>query len=460
MQQVYNNIMTELNQDLNLSCKLQLMLAPRLLTMLKILNLPFFEMVEQVEKAASENPLLEIKKPEVIFEYVKFMDSDKKIKKETDFSQYDGLRNIAAPTRDIKAHLIDQLNLTGLSGNEYSIAEELIENIDKNGYLKEFDKVANSLTEQFSVNRIKIEDILKVIQTFEPDGVGARDLSECLLIQLEEYGLDDPEIEDLLKQVIENNLEELGRGEYGKIAEQRGVSEADIIEIRDFIKNNLNPYPAGNFAGEQRTIMPSYAVELKEDKIIVTNLEKQYGPKLAISSRYEQMLKDPKTDQKTMKFLKEHLDKAKEMIEDIEKREETGDRIMKLVVERQEDFFKSGAGNFSPLQQNEIADILGLHPSTISRAVAEKFVQTRKGIFHLKHFCPRELSGLTAAGIKSRIKDLIDAEDKNNPLTDPQIGEALSRQGIKISKRTIVTYRNDLEIDSYKQRRINGGKGN
>lgn len=441
--------MVNLHQNINISQKLQMQLAPKMIEMLKLLNLPFHALMEQIDKEAEENPVLEVEKPEVLFEYLRYLNSDKKVKKEIDYSEYDGLKNVAAVSKSLHAHLSDQLKLTELEGDDFDIAEMLIESIDQRGYISNFDEVVKKLKISLEYG----EKILKIIQTFEPDGVGARDLKESLLIQIREYTFDDPEIEDILTQVVKYYLEDLGEHKYKEIADKEGVLEQDIIDVANFIKENLSPFPAADFSESERMVVPSYAIEVKEEEIVLTNLEERYGPKIRVSSQYERMLKDPKTDQNTVKFLKERIEKIKEMIDNLSKRQETGDGILGLIVERQDQFFKKGAAHFRPLLQKEIADKLGLHPSTISRAIAQKYVQTPRGMMPLKYLCPRDISGFSSFEIKNKVKEIVESEDKSKPYSDTAILDILKESGIRVSRRTVSTFRNDLGFKSFKERK-------
>lgn len=432
--------MVDLNHNVDVSQKLQMMLSPKLLRMLKLLNLPFNELVEKIEKEAEENPMLEVEKPEALFEYLNYLESNKKERKEVDYREYDGLKNLKAAPRNLRDHLLEQLKLTELKGKDYEIAEDIINNIDSRGYLTNYEEKG-------------IESVLKVIQTFEPDGVGARDLKECLLIQIREYVFEDPELEEILTAVVDKHLDALGKKEFKAIADSLGVTEEDIIDVANYIKDNLIPYPAASFSEVVKTVVPSFAIEVENEKVTFVNLEERYGPKIRISAQYQKMLRDPRTDQKTVKFLKEHNEKSKEIIEHLLKRQETGSQIMELMVKNQVDFFLEGEDRFRPLLQKDIAQELGLHPSTISRAVAEKYVQTPRGLFPLKYLCPREIKGFSSFEIKSKIGDIIASEDVKNTFTDAKIVEFLGLAGIKVSRRTVSSFRKDLGIKSYKERK-------
>ncbi|OGC04275.1 RNA polymerase sigma-54 factor [candidate division WOR-1 bacterium RIFOXYA12_FULL_43_27] len=438
-----------LQHDLKLGNNLQMMLSPRMLKMLNILSLPFIELVEKIDRESEENPFLEIEKPEVLFEYIKYLGSDRKIKREVDFSEYDGLKNVAAKTIGLEDHLLEQLKLVDLSEKDRALAEEFIHALDPNGYLKNFDEVVGRL----KIKKEKAEEILSVIQGFEPDGIAARDLKECLSLQVREHNFDDPELEEVIINIINRHLDLIAAGSYKEIAAKEDVSEEDVACAARFIKENLNPFPARGFSEAERVVVPSFAIEVKDGEIVSTNLEERYGPKIKISKEYEKMLKDPRTDQNSLKFLKEHFEKASEMIENLARRRDTGTKIMDMITERQRNFFLKGPAHFRPLSQKEIADFLGLHPSTISRAIAEKYVQTKKGVLSLKYLCPRGIRGFSQFEIKEQIKKIIGEEDPKKPFSDSQIAGQLGLNGIKLSRRTVTALRDELKIPTFGMRK-------
>lgn len=441
--------MTELQHGFNLDNKLQMMLSPRMLRMLNILSLPFIELVEKIDRESEENPFLEIERPEVLFEYIKYLGSDRKIKREIDYSEYDGLKNVAAKSINLEDHLLEQLKLVDLPKDDQALAEEFIHALDRNGYLKDFDEIVKRL----KIKKEKAEEILSVVQGFEPDGIAARNLPECLALQVREHNFDDPELEEIVINIINKHLEDLGEGNHKKIVATEGIAEEDVAAAAQFIKENLNPFPARGFSESERVVVPSFAIEVKDGNIVPTNLEERYGPKIKISSQYEKMLKDPRTDQNSLKFLKERFEKVTEMIENLARRRETGTKIMELIAERQRDFFIKGPSHFRPLSQKEIADFLGLHPSTISRAIAEKYVQTKKGVFPMKYLCPRGIRGVSSFEIKEKIKEIIGGEDRQFPLSDSKIARELNLLGIKVSRRTVSTLREELKIPMFKARK-------
>ena len=297
-----------------------------------------------------------------------------------------------------------------------------------------------------------MDKILKIVQSFEPDGIAARDLKECLLIQIREYNFENEALQEILTKVVEKHLEDLSQQNFAKISQALGISENGVKEIANFIKNNLNPNPGSSFGGETKHVIPSFAVEKGGKGYKVINLETRYGPKINISPQYLKMLEDPKSDEKTKEFIRAKLKVAKNLIEDFSKRSETFEKIVRRIIGTQEDFLNKGITWLRPLTQRELADEFGLHPSTISRTVAEKYIQTPQGLYPLRFLCPRGPKGLTVPRTKAMLAEIIKQEDKRKPLTDAEITEQMKKQGAKIDRRTVAYYRRELKIDSSSER--------
>lgn len=447
--------MPELGQhfEQNIEQALHLHLSPQMLAMMRLLQLSYADLVAEVEKVAEENPTLEVERPEALAEYLRYLGSDKKVRKQVDFSEYPGMENVRDNTRNLTDHLLEQLRLVNLDNKSLKIGEYLIGSLDASGYLRDYDQIKAEIMEKLEVEGKAVEQVLKVIQGFEPEGVGARDLKECLLIQLREQNFDNIELEEILEEAIAQHLEDIGQKKYKAAAEAMGIGEEGVIEIADFIRENLNPNPASAFGEAPVHVVPSFVVEEKgkgEYKFI--NLEERYGPRLKISAEYEKMLKDKKTDAETVKFIKEKMNQAKEFIENLKKRGKISEQVMQIVVETQQEYLEKGAAHLKPLRQKDLAAKLGVHPSTISRAVAEKYVQTPRGLLPVKFLCQRELAGFSQAGIQALLLDLVADEDRRHPYSDDQLKELLGQKGVRIERRTIAGYRKQLGIQSAGER--------
>ena len=444
--------MVDLRLQANLSQTLELLLSPRLLQMLKVLQLPYLEFVEQVNKEAEENPVMEVERADEYVEFLRYLTEGKNIKKEADFSELPGLENVSRVAKTLEDHLLEQLEFEDLEESLKQIGRELIGNIDDHGYLLAYPQLRERLMAQFSVSRPTVDKVLKLIQQFEPDGVGARDLPECLLLQIKAYDFENEELEDLLTRAVEKQLEPLQKKDFKTVAAALGISEEGACGVADFIKNNLNPLPGLKYGGEAKQVIPSFAVEKAAGGYKFINLETRYGPSIKLSPSYLKMLDDPKTDAPTRAFLTEKIRRAKELMEDFAKRSETLEKIVRKIIGTQTDFLDRGLIWLKPLSQASLAAEFGLHPSTISRSVAEKYIQTPQGLFPLKLLCPRGPKGLTAARLKSLIVELIDREDKTNPLTDEQLSKMMKEKGADLDRRTVAYYRKELGLPTAAER--------
>jgi RNA polymerase sigma-54 factor len=444
--------MIELRLQPEVRQTLELLLSPRMLQMLKILSLPYTDLVDRINKESEENPVMEVERQDEYVEFIRYLTSDKKIRKEADFEEMPGLENIGNVEKDLEKHLLEQLELEDLDKLHHDMAQRIIENIDDFGYVINYPRLREKIMKEFFVSRPTVDKVLKTVQTLEPEGVGARDLKECLLIQIREYNFENEALQKILAKAVEKHLEDLSKQDFNKVARGLGIPENGVQEIANFVKNNLNPNPASSFGGETRHVIPSFAVETTDKGYKLVNLETRYGPAINISERYLQMLEDPKTDQKTREFLKLKLKAAKNLIEDFSKRSETLEKIVRKIIETQEGFLARGVTWLSPLTQKSLADEFGLHPSTISRTVTEKYIQTPQGLFPLKFLCPRGPKGMTVARMKAILVEILKNEDKNNPLTDSQITGIMKKQGAGIDRRTVAYYRKELKLPSSSER--------
>jgi RNA polymerase sigma-54 factor len=435
------------NNEMNLSHTLELMLSPRMIQMLRMLNLSYVELVEEIEKKSEENVMLELDRPDRLLEYLKHISTERISKKEIAHEELPGIETLADTAETLEDHLLKQLDLEELDEKQRKTAETLIGSIDARGFLLNYTQVSAAIKKELGVSQKDIDDVLETIQDLEPDGVGARDLKECLLIQIREQNFESEELEELLIKAVSDHLKDLAEKNYDRIAKALKIEKDGAQKLAEFIKNNLNPNPGSMFAERLPCVIPSFSLVKDKDKYKAVNLEKTYGPSLKISPVYEKMLKDPKTDAKSLEFLKEKLEAAKDFLENISKRHETIEKIMALIISTQSGSFEGDKQKLNPLMQKDIAKELGLHPSTISRAISNKYIQTPRGIILLKTLCPREIKGTTGKKILKLIEDMIKAEAKKNPLTDDDIAEKLKNDGLSLERRTIALYRKKLGIE-------------
>jgi RNA polymerase sigma-54 factor len=444
--------MVEIKIQPEVTQTLELLLSPRMLQMLNVLSLSYTDLVNRITKEAEENVMLDVERRDEYVEIIRYLSSDKKIKKQADFEELPGLEKIGRVSKTLEEHLLEQLELEDLEKPYYKIAKIIIGYIDDFGYVINYPKLQKRIMKDFSVSRPTVDKALKIVQGFEPEGIGARNLKECLLIQIQGYNFEEKELQQILVKAVKTHLKDLGHQNFGKVARDLGITESGAAGLADFIKKNLNPNPGSSFGGETKHVIPSFAVEKTEKGFKVINLENRYGPIVNISSRYLEILENPKTDEKTREFLREKFKTAKNLIEDFLRRSETLEKIVRKIIETQEEFLTKGVTWLRPLTQKSLADEFGLHPSTISRTVAEKYIQTSLGTFPLRFLCPRGPKGLTVTRIKAMLVEIVKNEDKSRPLSDSQITEIMKELGARIDRRTVAYYRNELKMPTWSER--------
>ncbi|MFC1753866.1 RNA polymerase factor sigma-54 [Thermoproteota archaeon] len=446
----------ELKQNLVQRQEMQLkqILSPMMIQMMKTFQQPYSELIQSIYTASNENVCIEITQDDQLASYSAG-------RYRTSVSENEPKRDIADISSDLihsetlYEHLMSQLNLENLNEKDIKIAEQIIEAINDDGYIENYNELKQEIMDSFEVADRKVNDILKIVQTFEPDGVGARSLKECLLIQIDNHQFENEKLEQLLKKAVTDCLDELKEKKYEKAAKKLEIDVQGIQAVAEFIKQNLTPNPGGEFSSQSKTdyIIPSFEVSIVANTIHLVNLEEKKGIKIGISEKYERLLKDPNSDEKTKDYLKEKYRKAKEFVESIQRRYENLQELVSFIVQKQYKFVEKGPLYLVPLLQKEAAEHLDISSSTVSRIVSSKYIQTPHGLFSLKQLCPRSHFGKTSVQMKLLIQDLM---TKNPSASDEQIKEILKKDNIYIARRTIAKYREDLGIvSSYLRKNIN-----
>lgn len=367
-----------------------------------------------------------------------------------DYSDSNFDRTLTSDTT-LTDHLLMQLQLVCTKPTCKKVARYLIEALDENGYLTStIEEVAGV----FSIKPSQVEEVLHIIQGFEPYGVGARDLKECLLIQMIQLGEDRPET----RQIIQNHLEDLAANRLSTIAKAVGLAVKDVQEIADIIKR-LEPKPGRQFgsANDNRYIVPDVTVEKVDGEYIVT-VNDSTAPRLSISNYYQKMLLEAEKDSSLSKFLSGRFNSALWLIKSIEQRRQTIEHVVQAVVKYQLDFFEYGPKHQKTLTLKQIADEVGIHESTVSRSINGKYMQTPRGLFEIKYFFTSGVSsmdgeGISSESIKTFIREIVDREDPKAPLSDQAIVLILEKRGIEISRRTIAKYRDEMNLPSSSKRK-------
>jgi RNA polymerase sigma-54 factor len=485
------------------------LLTPRMIQSMEILQLPLMALEERIEQELQANPVLEFSAGESEADTIADAADDKRVDRIEDeralvvkedsgqaedferlaklsdyleneeFStngsyrqaaSYDGERdkkldamaNTAARGENLAEHLLNQWAFVETSPAVRAAGEVLINYIDADGYFRtEFEQVQKEA--KVPLRTEDLAEALRMIQTLEPAGIGARNLRECLLLQLDALRDDEEAAEghdfELERALITDHLKDLEMNRYPQISKRLGRS---IEEVQHGVKGlrRLHPFPGKLVGGnDPPPITPDaiiyYDEETDKYEIEMTN---DPAPSLHISDMYRKWLKEKKGDKQTREFLANNVRNARWLIESIEQRKSTIMRVIRAVVDAQREFFDRGPEHLRPLPMISVADQLGIHVATVSRAVSEKWIQTPRGVFPLRRF----FSGGTtsAAGeemswdaVKEKLKAIIDDEDGHNPLNDDEIVEKLKAEGIDLARRTVAKYRKILNIPTARQRR-------
>lgn len=364
----------------------------------------------------------------------------------------DAVANISERQQTLNEYLLEQFHYFNCPLELKEFGEYLIQNLDHNGRLQ------SSLPEIVQVygkhiTQEQAEEALRLIQKCDPPGVGARDLKECLLLQLKP----DAPYREVLVTLITSHLEDLGQNRLPVIQRKTGYSIDMIKNVMSYMRY-LDPFPGRGFESKPiLKVTPDVFVKLDDKGKYVVELENEYTPPLRISRGYAQMLRN-KSDDQTKEYIKKKIDAAKWLIEAIEQRHSTLKRVAQAIVDFQTDFLNNGPEHIVPLKMQQIADVVGVHVTTVSRAVDDKWIQTPRGLYPLKRFFgggtkTSEGEDVAWGIIRLKLKEIIDGEDKNKPLSDDALVEALSKEGYNLARRTVTKYRKAMNIPSSRQRR-------
>ncbi len=458
------------------SLALQQVLSPQLQQSLLVLQTPLLELRNLVQQEMETNPVLEELPDEPgpdsqdegessgddnfanEFEKLASLDEEwRDYMAQSASSGADGFRSSGeakdkrqfffdsiAVQETLQQNLLGQLNQTALNASDRKAAELIVGNIDDKGFLQ-------SAPEEMALNsgipQEDFEKMLALIQGFHPPGVGARDLRECLLIQLRREGKEN----SLEYKIVSEHMEDLGRRRFPEIARRMGISVEDVQKAADNI-GRLNPRPGQVFAAApQNYVLPDVTVEKVDGEYQITLNDEQI-PHLRISNLYKDIIASGNTQSGEVKdYIRDKIRSGKFLIRSIHQRQQTIANIAQQIVSRQRDFLEHGPSHLKPMTMKEVADAVGVHETTVSRAVSGKYMATPQGVFEMKYFFTPGYQ--TAAGeslsntsVKEAILDLVKREDGNQPLSDNEIVEILSERGIPIARRTVAKYRSELNI--------------
>jgi RNA polymerase sigma-54 factor len=477
--------------------KQELKINPRLYQAMDLLYMPLLDLQQHLKQELLNNPFLEMVEPEDDEEESdsetevevegSAAETEKQHSDEIDWEEIllDGFdaggrreeheereyyEPVTVDSRDLSDHLRDQITLLDLSPRQVVLAEEFIGNVDEDGYLKasleDIVNGVNDMVKQAAEAADRDEDdlpmytqeeaaeMLAAIQNLDPPGVGARDLRECLMLQLKEAGLEH----SVPYRLVRDCFDELINHRWSEISKRFGISPSDVQKAADEIQK-LDPKPGIKYSDlSDNYIIPDLIVDKIDQKYHVF-LNDANLPRLKLSKTYQEIARDKKKfEGENKEFISNKLNSANWMIQAIEQRRQTMLKVMNYIVDRQRDFFEKGVQFLKPLTLREVAEVINMHESTVSRVTNEKFVQTPRGVLPLKFFFSSGLSttageDVSARGIKAQIQKLVADEDAKHPLTDQAIVNILKQNGVQIARRTVAKYRDQLGVLSARMRK-------
>ncbi len=416
----------------------------------EVLKLDSEDEEEDLDGEAETDAIEEFEKEEVDWEAILNDEDTYEFKMPRDDSAEVFERPEVAQTT-LPEHLLSQLHMTDLSEEEIVIGEYIIWSINEDGYLT---YSVEDIAENLDVDVEKVDKVLQVIQRFDPVGIGARSLQECLLVQLMEQ--ENPN--QIAVEMLQDHFDDFKNKRYEKIAKKMEVS---LDEIREAIEEitKLNPKPGeGYVLFHQNVIVPDLIVE-KENGDFRIVMNDWNIPHLRINNSYKKLLLDKKKSSKeTRDYIRQNLESARWLINSIHQRRATIQRVMEAIIEKQRDFFEKGPDHLKPMILKDIADKIGMDISTISRVTNGKYVQTEYGVFELKHFFSERIKSdagddVSNKKIKAMIKEIIENEDPSKPLNDQKIAEILKERGFNVARRTVAKYREQMMIPVSRLRR-------
>lgn len=466
----------ELRQQLKLTQ--QLIMTPQLQMAIKLLQLTRLELLSTINQELEENPTLEEEIHEAdVDEYLdeqteskavdlpdtKEVRIEEKIRDDIDWSNYideysssgrvhfetekkesPNFELFVARDKSLREHLLWQLLMTSPTEEEEKIGSIIAGNLKKDGYL---DASVEDIVQMSGVNTKKVEEILSLMQTFDPIGVCARDLSECLLIQARHFDLDNT----IVTQIIKQHLNHLENKNYKAIVKSLKTNIEDVIAAINVIKN-LEPRPGRQFTDEQpQYINPDVFVYKVEDEFIIW-VNDDGMPKLHINNFYRNAIRGSKKFSNEAKnYVQEKMRSATWLIRSIHQRQKTIYRVMESILKFQLAFFEKGISHLKPMVLRDVAEDIGMHESTISRVTTNKYAHTPRGIFELKYFFNSSIQrfhgeAMASASVQDKIRQIIESEDQKKPYSDDKISELLKENNISIARRTVAKYREIMRV--------------
>ena len=476
--------------------ELQQKLSPQQIQYIKLLQLNTMDLEQRIKEEMEENPLIEEgldedeqRQEDEIDATADEMENELDVDEEEDEFDVEDLLNSSDDLYGYKANpnysggdeedrdrpmpadqtlaerLSDQLSFLNLDDPDTVIANQIIGSIDEDGYLRRpVESIIDDIlfNQGVEIDEDDVERVLKQVQSLDPAGIAARDLQECLLLQLYRMseGVDG---RDTAVEMLEDHYKAFTMKHFDKLKKRLDVDDRELKTAFDLIQQRLDPKPGeGQFSEETNYITPDFTVRYVDDEFIIT-LNGRNAPDLHISRHYRKMLEKLRAqkekeeadegdiDKETRQFLKDKFDSARWFINSINQRRHTMSLVMDAIVQLQEDFFRYGEGNLKPMILQDVAEIIDMDISTVSRVVNGKYVQTEWGVYELKYFFSEGLETVDGEEVSNKevkaiLQDIVDNEDKTDPLSDQKLADRLEEKGFKIARRTVSKYRKQLGI--------------
>lgn len=442
----------QLGMDVSIQQTQKLALTPQMEQSLSVLQMGTEELNQCIEEEVLSNPMLDYAKEPEKKEVRRSQGEgigyySRKKTEDTDYQSYlNAIADEKSEDTELAEYLRMQLYTKKISPRRQKIGKYLIECLEESGYLKmDMDELAKGI----GLSKEELEREIRFMQTLEPCGVFARDLKECLLLQVE----GEEQMQRQARLLIEKYLDEIAQNKIPQISKQTGLTTAEITKTIQYIKEELEPVPGRGYGCANRNEYIYPDITVKEDEKgyrIILNKEKVHT--LELNREYLPMLGQVHSSEEN-KYLKEQYQKAKILLRNIGKREETLAAVAEAIVDWQREFFEKGKASLKPMNLLDIAQELDVHESTVSRAVRDKYLECHWGIFELKYFFSNKTSDGNNCNVLTCIQEIIRSENKQKPLSDAKIAEQLEKKGIRISRRTVTKYREQMQIPNTQMRK-------
>ncbi len=460
----------------------RLVQSPQMIQAMQVLQLPLLELKDQIDQELQENVFLERKDeterteqpaapPEAeqppedrlhrefsaeIDQLEARMEPNWRMRSSSysgddEDKKLEALANTPGRGTSMAEHLMTQVRTQESDAALVRVIEHVVFSLDEDGRLHE---TPEQIAQQLAVPLPLADEAVEVVRDLEPIGVGARDLRDCLLMQLDHMEFVRP----LTRRIVEQHLDDLAMNKLPKIAKETGASVEEVKESWEFLRVHCNPHPGAEFSGPPTTgVVPDVVIE-ETDGHFEVKTQRGSVPDLAISPIYRNLLQEARNDPKVYEYLRRKIEAAKWFIEAVHQRQNTIERVATEIVRRQEGFLRHGVQHLIPMKMQDIADAVHVHISTVSRAASGKYIQTPQGVFDMKRFFSSGTMSdagdmVSQQAIKDTLRQIVDAEDKDAPMSDDQLVEELGKRGVHIARRTVTKYRKALGIDSSTRRK-------